>query len=366
MASGPFSLSVNPASVPQSKLAQIGSTAFYLNHQSFQYSGMNQGVFTEPGGLSEKKYLFSSAAAVFPYKNFFFSGGWYVSYIMDFPDFSYSEMYTSSSLDYVGTFPGREDVFFMAAAYQWNETFVTGIKLDYTLGGRKVKTDYTIRHMYEGEWHQRETKLDENHRSMYATITVGSKWKLKPNFSLASALIFPIRGKVTREVNRSFFSTLTEVDLLIPSTEHRDNLYRPKKILFGCAYEVSSGQKASKKTSLTLAAEAMYSLWSDYKYESFSEIIPRDLRNTLVLSAAAEFGIYTTKNDFFLRIGYRMDPQPVRNPLLTLQSVSGGVGIQWGNIGADVGCSYYFGSVSGYSPNHFIVSSSVRVRFSGE
>jgi long-subunit fatty acid transport protein len=107
---------------------------------------------------------------------------------------------------------------------------------------------------------------------------------------------------------------------------------------------------------LTIAAETTYVSWSGYEYIHFSEEIPRDMRNCLILSLGCEYGIYKPGVDYFLRAGYRYDPQPVKAPEFTLHAITIGAGFRYGKITADFGAAFYTGPAEMFSQHHTVIS----------
>ncbi|NIM14169.1 MAG: hypothetical protein GTO45_19155 [Candidatus Aminicenantes bacterium] len=116
---------------------------------------------------------------------------------------------------------------------------------------------------------------------------------------------------------------------------------------------------------MTLAAELVYTLWSNYEYEFYSEILQRNMRNTLILALGMELGLYNlfkTKSDWFLRLGYRLDPQPVTEPEMSLKGLTGGIGMRAGRVYLDAGAIYITGSYQGIKQKHWVLNGTMQLR----
>jgi hypothetical protein len=161
---------------------------------------------------------------------------------------------------------------FAAAAFKWGKTLDIGIKFDYIKGKRDVTvTDFEYRYFYE--WIEQAyfaktiiLKQQENHKYTLLVPTVGVRLRLSSRWAV------------------------------------------------GTTWEIPLNQKTRSPKRFILAAESEYTLWSGYKYIFFDEEMPGDMKNTLVLGLGLEYGSYSSKGDFFLRLGFSLDPQPLKEP----------------------------------------------------
>lgn len=364
MASEPFAGTVNPAMAAESQKINFAVTINTLNYESFQYWGINQGVIREPGGLSDQKKLISGLAINLPFKNLRVSAGWFLNSLLEFPSFEFVEEYDYESWVYNGDFQGKVNTCFVALASQFGKKFNLGIKLDYIFGKRDLQINEYYNFIYSNNQEFNRIQHRENHKLNYMILSVGANCHITPAWSINTVWVHPLKGNVKRLVTREFYSTLTEERLTISSQEYKNDLFRPKEIHFGTIHTFSTG-KSPISRRLTIAAEAIYTFWSDYHYEFFNETLARDMRNTIALAMSAEYAIYKEARDIFFRVGYRFDPQPIKEALTNLNVVSGGVGIRLGKFACDIGLSYFFCSVSGFKQNHLVLNSTLGILLKG-
>ncbi|MCP5053082.1 MAG: hypothetical protein GY940_38300, partial [bacterium] len=256
---------------------------------------------------------------------------------------------------YTGNFPGNENTVFAAAAFKLSQSVDVGIKLEYVYGKRDVDVneDLIVDVIL--------LQLRESHRLSYFVPTIGIAVKLSPVWRLGAAWVHPLRGNVDRTLDQVFESNFERI--VVSGLENKDSLYRPARLYLGTTLEpfANPAGKESKKTSFTIAAEAVYALWSQYKYEFYSEFLERDMRNTLVLALGMELGLLKRNGGFFARLGYRMDPQPVTRPETTLHALTGGLGIRLGQVSLDVGGMYYYGSIDDFSQQHLVFNATLQI-----
>lgn len=355
MASPAFAASVNPASIPHQPGVYMGVSAGKLQHEAFQYWGLNEGIFYAPQPLGEELSGVNGFAVAVPLKRFRVSGGWFLSNPLELPTFLYESQYWY----YFGDFSGAEHTFFAAAAIKIGKKLDVGLKIEYVTGERDVFLDEVYK------YDQVNITQQENHKLNYWAPTLGISYKASPNWTVAAALVYPIRGKAKRTLSRRFISETNAVDQT--GLQSTDDLYRPARFYFSTAYSplVKRGNPAKK--ILTLAAEITQVMWSQYQFEFYQELQPRDFRNTTILSLGAEFTAYDILwGDWTLRAGYRSDPQPVKSPAMRLQWLTAGIGAKFGRIALDMGFSYIHGENPAYTMGemgHWIVNGTLRYDF---
>ena len=353
MASPAFAASINPALIPTKENIFAGGSYGIMQHEAFQYRGVNEGVLYDPENRSNRNYRPVGLAFCFPLKGFRLSTGWYTSNLPELPSFFYDEKYWS----YSGRFPGIEQTFYTAAAFKIGENIDIGLKLDAVTGKRDVEITENFK-SYPAVIQQQE-----NHRLFYLAPGIGAVIKISPAWTWAASVTYPLHGKARRTLNRSFESSTETIK--ISGLKSTDTLYRPARFYLGTAIAPLTAPGDPEKKILTLAAEAAYTLWSNYKYEFYSEILPRDMRNTLELAVGLELGLFDlskTRNDWFLRLGFRLDPQPVTEPKMSLKGITGGIGMRTGRVYIDVGGIYYTGSYQGIEQNHWILNGTMQLR----
>ncbi len=353
MASPAFAASINPALIPSTNNILIGASYEVMEHEAFQYWGVNQGVLFDPDNHSARNYQPSGLTLTFPLKGIRFAAGWYTSNMLELPPFYYELQYWG----YSGRFLGTENTFFAAAAFKLGKTIDIGIKLDVVAGKRDVEVNETWKSYPVDIQHQ------ENHRLFYLAPAVGVVVTISPTWTLGASLSQPIPGKARRTLDRSFRSSTETIE--ISDLKSTDTLDRPTRFYLGTTFAPFTTRGDPGKKILTLAAELVYTLWSNYEYEFYSEILQRNMRNTLILALGMELGLYNlfkTKSDWFLRLGYRLDPQPVTEPEMSLKGLTGGIGMRAGRVYLDAGAIYITGSYQGIKQKHWVLNGTMQLR----
>jgi hypothetical protein len=366
MASDPFAAVLNPALIPDDGKVILGVSYGSISHEAFQYWGVNQGVVTVPEPLSNRNTLFNGLSGTLVLNKFRISIGSYFSGLLQYPTFEYREEYEYGQYySYKGTFAGNENTYYIAAATKLGNKFDVGFKLEYVSGQREVDIEDTdsFWEWVINQWVKKSIVIiqSEDHHLSLIRTTLGVNYQISPDWSLGAFFILPFGGKAERTVTRSFenFSD----DVFISETQNTDDtLYRPVQFNVASKIHFPLRNKGPAKKRFTLAAELKYSLWSTYKYILFDENIPRDMRNTLVMALGGEYGSFTKKRDFFIRLGTRLDPQPIKDPNTLLLSFSGGVGIRLSWFAMDLGISYFTASTSGEIQEHYMLNSTFIMR----
>jgi hypothetical protein len=305
-------------------------------------------------------------AITLPFKNLFVSAGWVMSSLLEFPSFDFIEEYYDESWVYNGDFQGKVNTCFVAFARQFGKKFNLGIKFDYNYGKRDLEINDIYNYIYSNNQEFNRIQHRENHKLKYMALSVGTRWQITPAWTIDTVWVHPFKGDVKRMVTREFYSSLTEERLTISSQEYTNDLFRPKKIHIGTTHTFSTETgKSPVSRRFTIAAEAVYSFWSDYRYEFFNETLTRDMRDTIAVAIAVEYGIYKKPKDIFFRVGYRFEPQPVKEGLTDLHNMSSGIGIRLGKFAWDLGLSYLFCSVNGFKQNHLVLNSTLNILLKG-
>ena len=350
MASPAFSATINPALIPAGNNIFMGASFESMRHQAFQYWAINQGVYGDIDPQSGRNSRLSGFSVIFPFKGLRLSAGWYIGSLLELPAFDYESQYWKYILRSTGT----ENNFFAAAAVKLGNSLDIGLKLDVVSG----KRDFSI----DEAWKEYPLQMlhEEQHRLSYVVPSIGALLKISPNWTLGAAVIYPLRGKAKRTIDRVFESQYERIEIL--DQQSNDTLYRPARFYLGTTIDPFTNPNNPGKTRLTLAAEMVYTLWSDYQYEFYSEILPREMKNTLVLAVGMEFGLLGTNSDYFARLGYRFDPQPITEPEISQQAITGGIGLRIGTVSLDAGAIYYFSSYAGIKQNHWVLNSTLYIR----
>jgi hypothetical protein len=353
MASPMFAASVNPALIPSDKVTYIGLSYNRMNHEAFQYWGMNQGVFYTPNNLSAQSGYLSGVNLSAQLGGIRVSAGYLLNNRLKLPNFWNDGDYT----DYDYRFSGEERTVYAAAAFSPSGNLDIGVKLAYLTGKREVSAEIS---RYSNTV---VTNQNEEHNLSCLIPSIGLVWNPSPAWKMATTVVYPVSGKARRRLINHFSSPSDTI--VIDSGESDDSFFRPPRFYFSTSVTPVTSPAHQEKSVLTLAGEVVYSLWSDYEYESFSETVPRNMRNTLEIKLAIELGLFNLFNsdgDGFLRLGYRRDPQPIRLPEVTLNGFTGGIGFRFGRVLMDVGGIYYSGSTEGYKQNHWVINGTLGVR----
>lgn len=349
MASPGLAAISNPALIPFDQSTRISGSWNVSRFEAFQYWGMNQGPLSDIHNQRETKSNMSCLSITIPIKSIMFSTGWNTPNTLELPSYLYSETYYS----YKGEFSGIQHSFFAAAAFHLLKNVQIGLKLEYVLGTRNVYLDETFSG-YPFTFTQ-----SEKHRMHTFIPTVGVAIQLLPAWKIAASLVYPLHGKSNRTLNRVFISPQTRIE--IKDLKSNDTLYTPARISIGTTTGLLPDPLNPGKYRLTLGAEAMYVAWSTYKYEFYSQSLQRQMRNTLVIALALQWGIYKENKNYFLRLGYRRDPQPIKNPAVTLNGISAGIGTQIGKYTIDIGGLYTNGQYNGIKQSHWVFSTTMQI-----
>lgn len=358
LATGPFSAIANPALPAIFNHINLSGSLESAYFQSFQYWGVNQGVLTASGGLDDRHFAISGFSIIVPIKSIRLSLGWYLADILEFPDFNQDDLVWG----YSGDFQGREDRYFIGIAFQLGSRFQLGTRLEYGRGQRSV--DMIEHFYYEGGWYS-FIEQKESHHSSSLSISAGITVSVSPRWELGAVFDYPLYAEVDRSVERLFENNFPSPSIYDHQSS-QDNHSIPAKIKLAASYLIWQKKHQETYRNIILAAEATMVFWSSYSYEFFQEIVDRDLRNTLVAALGIEYGCHGERFDYFLRAGYRMDPQPLKEPLATIHVFSGGVGASWKRFNCSLGMAYYTGSAGNQSQNHFVFCTTLGYVFKGE
>jgi hypothetical protein len=358
LSAGPFSAIANPALLARYDHFTLGGSLEFMYFQAFQYWGVNQGVLKASNGLDDKNVRISGFSIIIPLKSFHLSMGWYLSDILEFPDFDQDDQ----AWGYSGAFEGKEDRFFLCVAAQLATGFRLGARLEYGSGQRSVDM---IEHFYFEGGYYSIIEQQESHRSRSMSLSVGLTVSISRKWELGAVFDYAFYGKVDRSVDRIFESNFPSPSIYDHQSS-QDNHHIPAKIKLATSYLI--WQKKSMKTDkkIILAAEVMMVFWSAYEYEFFQEKLDRDMRDTLVAALGIEYGCHGERYDYFLRAGYRLDPQPLLEPATTIHAFCGGVGVRWKRFSGDLGMAFFTGSIGNYSQSHFILSTTLGYDLKGE
>jgi hypothetical protein len=351
-----FSAIVNPALMLSNSGANLGGHKFNIGatfagmeHEAFQYRGLNEGVFYSSINQTQDNQRLSALAFTLPIRGVYVSAGYYMTAVPELPDFDIVE----DGYNYTATFPGKENRFFVAAAFKLSGSIDLGFKLEYVSGSREVATDEDIQSLGV------RMQLEEFHEFSYFAPTLGLNITLSPVWKVGIVWDQPLRGSAKGTLNHYFQSSYAQHEIL--GTETDDSFYRPTNIRVSAEFTPFGVPAAQEGLRFYLSAglEAVYSMWSQYKYEFGGEEIPRDMNNTTGFALGTEFGFAGVDSAYLLRLGFRLDPQPVSNPDITLNAFTVGLGIRWDRIRLDIAAMFYNGAIDDFSQSHWVVNAGV-------
>ena len=353
MAARGFAAAVNPALLAgENQIGISGSTAL-VSYEAFQYYGVNNGVLIVPDGFRDNAVRFSGLALTLPLGRFGLSAGWRLHNILALPSFEH----LIPGWEYKGDFSGGEDTFFTAVSWRPGHFWSFGVRLDYTRGKRSLE----LSEAYLSEGGGRSTIIHaEEHVSEILIPAAGISVSISPSWLMAASYSHPLNGEVERRVTRSLSHNWSPEGFRDIETA-TDRFHRPASLRMSTAVTPFRDQNLESGDRWTVAAEAVLVWWSSYEFEYFSEALRRDMRNTLSLRLAVEraWGGADGVGEYFLRLGYRYDPQPVRNPADTLHGVSCGLGMTGNGLSLDLGIAYHLSTGEGVGQDHFLCAAAV-------
>jgi len=338
MSSPAFASVINPAMIPDGNKTILGASVEFTMHQAFQYWGINQGVYADANPQSGTGFFPGGITLSLPLKSFRLAAGWYIRNLLELPDFNYN----GQSWRYSVKSKGKESGVFAATAFKLGKIDF-GVKFDYIFGKREVEID--------DDWKSYPAEIiqSENHRLSYMMISAGMVLNISPVWEIGGGVVYPFEGTAKRTIDRIFESDIERIEIL--GLESTDSLFRPTRFYLGATF--SPGNKSLKEGTrkFIFAVEAVYSIWSGYEYEFYSELLPRQMKNTTVLSLGMEYNF----DGYSARLGYRLDPQPVKTPETTLHAVTGGFGMHLGHVSIDFGAALYFSDYQDFGQKHLLV-----------
>jgi len=358
-ASPEFAGAVNPALIPKDNTFRFGVSGGFVHFEAAQYWGINEGVVGTSRVSSGQKFVPGSVGIVFPGKTIRFALGAYTSNLLEFPSFKLS--YTGG--EYKGDFKGKEHTIYGAAAIRVNKNFDVGLKLEYIRGTRDVE----INDIYIDSYYSSNVIVyqEEKHRSSLFVPSIGFAYRVSEAFRFGATLIYPLDGKVNRTLNRGFIYN-NNVIAEIKDLKSEDTEYRPVKVVVGASLDLFNRVTEKGNARLLLGTEAVYTAWEKYKYEFYSELQPREMRNTVSLGMGLEYNTDQQTKGYSYRIGFRLDPQPLISTKTTLVGITGGIGARFGNLSIDSGIIFYHGSVNSFKQSHWTWNTTLRLKTGGK
>lgn len=356
LAADGFSQTMNPALFNSRDKLIIGLSLNYIRYQSFQYWGINQGVITQSGLLSEMLINPGSFIINLPLNKLNFSLGYGLSDLYSFPDIYQRETYDhDQSYTISGNFSGKKHLIFLACGIKVSDKLNLGIRLEYLAGQRDV---------FYGEldsfwfWNDQinnyvfknlNLSRKETHTQQEVKLVFGGVFNISQNWNLGGYAKIPIYGEVDRDVSQVFTNDYDLVNMNI-SDNGTDTFYSPAIFSLATTFNIPFFEQ-----SLTIGFESEYGLWCNYKYMVFNEEIKREMRNTVSFKLGVQFPIFINQQNQYFRLGLRIEQQPLKEPATMLSVISTGMGFALWGFNLDVGLAIHFTTNLQYNQDHLVV-----------
>ncbi|MCX7973136.1 MAG: hypothetical protein N3B16_01360 [Candidatus Aminicenantes bacterium] len=204
-----------------------------------------------------------------------------------------------------------------------------GLSFNYSQGKIKRKT--------EEAWPLNQISILDSKEGSLKDLYLRFGLKASITNSLKISLTFEPSHKLTKESqSRVKYSAETTKTVISIEDEAKDFLMKP--------FQISLAGSYLWKERWLLLAEAIFFNWSKYKLTWFSQEETRNFRDILRLAAALETSQSLTlfHQSFILitRVGFLIDPQPMKIPRSTYYGLTSGLGLHWKWLRLDLGASW--------------------------
>lgn len=186
----------------------------------------------------------------------------------------------------------------------------------------------------EENWIQADQSISDDKSFDYYGFFIngGMTVDISENFSIATVVRSSYKKKADSESLYKFLDSRSGTDIQIDGSETS---------IFHHPLLIGLGMESHILPSLTIAADASFFKWSNYKVNYFGETLRRDFRDVVRLNAGLEYmnayPLFNTYMDVPLRLGIIFDPQPMKNPKSYYFCYTLGAGIHFRNIHLDLG-----------------------------
>lgn len=228
-------------------------------------------------------------------------------------------------------------------SFKYNQT---GILLNYNFSLAKKLTNGiaiglglnliqgTFKKQVEEQWIQSDQTIsdDKTHDFHGFFINGGIVIDISENLTIAAVVRSPYKKNADSESLYRFLDIGADTDIQIDSSETS---------IFHQPLLVGLGLQADILQNLTMAADASFFNWSNYKVSYFGETLRRDFKDVIRLNAGLEYSneypVFNTILNVPLRLGVIYDPQPMKNPHSYYFCYTLGAGLHFRNVQLDVG-----------------------------
>ncbi len=222
----------------------------------------------------------------------------------------------------------------------------TGILLNYNFSLAKKLTNGialglglnliqgTFKKQVEEQWIQSNQTIsdDKAHDFHGFFINGGIVFDISENLTVAAVVRSPYKKNADSKSLYRFLEIGADTDIQIDSSEIS---------IFHQPLLVGLGLQSNILRNLTIAADASFFNWSNYKVSYFGETLRRDFKDIIRLNAGLEYSNeYPVLNTILkvpLRLGVIYDPQPMKNPHSYYFCYTLGAGLHFWNVQLDVG-----------------------------
>ncbi len=162
-------------------------------------------------------------------------------------------------------------------------------------------------------------------------VNAGLAWRLREGLFFGLVFRSPSIRKADNRSALHYESSGTATDILIEASAS-DSLRQPWVAGAGLSWEIGPGFR--------VAADAAFFAWSAYRGDFFGEPLARDFRNILRagggLEYSASYRLAGRQVRMPLRVGFLLDPQPMKAPRSAYAVLTFGTGLELGRLRLDL------------------------------
>jgi len=216
-------------------------------------------------------------------------------------------------------------VFNASLAYDFGRGLSAGLGLNIAAGNleRRVREEFPADGIVIGD------EKNQDFRGWF--VNAGLAWRVRDGLLLGLVLRSPSVRKADNRSALRYESSRTATDIRIEASAS-DSLRQPWVAGAGLSWEFGRGFRA--------AADAAFFAWSAYRADFFGEPLARDFRNILRagggLEYSASYRLAGRPVRMPLRVGFLLDPQPMKAPRSAYSVLTFGTGLELGRLHLDV------------------------------
>lgn len=161
-------------------------------------------------------------------------------------------------------------------------------------------------------------------------VNAGLAWRARPGLLFGLVFRSPCAGKADGRSVLGYEASGAGTDIRIDGSAS-DTFRRPWVAGAGFSWAISRRFRA--------AADAAFFAWSTYRAEDFGEPLPRDFRNILRAGGGLEYSAFYRLGGrqvrMPFRVGFLLDPQPMKTPRSAYACLTFGTGLELGRFRLD-------------------------------